>query len=110
MPDMGLGTTRHVDSVVEVPRGACQIQLVAPSMGVGVFVRCRCVADTVEFTHSVISQMRELFSKDEGVEFRPWIIEAMELPPEEESLLLAGMAMRHVAEQSLVVPEGAPCC
>jgi hypothetical protein len=110
MPDMGLGTTRHVESVFEVPRGACQQRLVAPSMGVGVFVRCRCVADTVEVTHSVICQMRELFSKDEGVEFWPWIIEAMELPPEEESLLLAGMAMRHVAERSSVVPKGAPCC
>jgi len=63
MPDAGLDTTRRIESVCEVPLGAGVLQLLVPGVGVGVSIDCRCVAD------GVISDTRELFSKDEGVEF-----------------------------------------
>jgi hypothetical protein len=46
MPDGGLDTTRRV----EVPPGAGVLQLLVPSVAVGVFVDHRCVADGVEVT------------------------------------------------------------
>jgi len=57
------------------------IRLLVPGMVVGVIIDSRCVADGVPVTRLVLSPMPELFSEDEGVEFRPGIVEAMELPP-----------------------------
>ena len=75
MPDAGLDTTRRVESVCGVPLGAGVLRLLVPGVAVGVIVDSHCVAD------GVISETRELFSKDNGVEFSPWIVEATELPP-----------------------------
>ena len=69
MPDAGLYTTRHVESVCKVPLGAGGVQLPIPGMAVGVLIDRRSVADGVEVTHSVISATRELFRKDDGVQF-----------------------------------------
>jgi len=84
MPDAGLDTTRRVESVCEVPLGAGVLRLLVPSVAVGVIIDRRCLADRV------ISATRELFSAEEGVEFRRWIVKAIELPPREVSLLPAG--------------------
>ena len=65
MPDAGLDTTRRV----EVPPGAGVLRLLVPGVAVGVFIDCQCVADRVEVRRCLISATRELFSKDEGVEF-----------------------------------------
>jgi hypothetical protein len=46
MPDAGLDTTRRV----ELPLGAGGLQLHVPSVAVGVFIECHCVADGVEVT------------------------------------------------------------
>jgi len=46
MPDAGQDTTQHV----EVPPGAGVLQLLVPSVAVGVFIDRRCVADGVEVT------------------------------------------------------------
>ena len=62
MPAAGLDTTRHVDSVCEVPLGAGVLRLLAPGVVVGDIIDHRCVAD------GVISATGELFSEDEGVE------------------------------------------
>jgi hypothetical protein len=64
MPDAGLNTMRHVESVCEDPLGAG-----VPGKAVGVFIDYCYVADGVEAMHLVISATRELFSKDEGVKF-----------------------------------------
>jgi len=69
MPDAGLDTTRHVESVCVIPLGAGVLRLLVPGVAVGVIIDRRCVADRVEVTRSVISATRELFSEDEGVEF-----------------------------------------
>jgi len=63
MPDAGLDTTRHGDSVCEFPLGAGVLRLLVPSVADGVIIDRRCVAD------GVITATRELFSDDEGVEF-----------------------------------------
>jgi hypothetical protein len=48
MPDAGLDTTRHVESVCVVPLGAGLLQLLVPCVTVGrIIVRC-CVVDGVE--------------------------------------------------------------
>jgi len=47
MPDAGLDTTRHVESVCEVPLGAGVLRLLVPGMPVGVIIQRRCVADGV---------------------------------------------------------------
>ena len=62
MPDAGLDTTRHVESVCEVPLGAGVLRLLVAGMAVAVIIDRRRVAD------SVISARRELFSEDERVE------------------------------------------
>ena len=80
MPDAGLDSTQRVESVCEVPLGAGGLQLLVPSMAVGVLIEHHCVADGVQATHSVISATRELCSGDERVDFCPWIVEVMELP------------------------------
>jgi hypothetical protein len=69
IPDAGLDTTRHVESVCMVPLGAGLLRLVVPGVAVAVIIDSRCVADGVEVTRCVISATRELFSEDEGVEF-----------------------------------------
>jgi len=69
MPDAGLDTTRRVESVWMILLGAGVLQLLVPSVAVGVINDRRCVADGVEVTGWVKLQMWELFSKDEGVEF-----------------------------------------
>jgi len=63
MLDAGLHTTRHIESVCEVPLGAGVFQLLVPGVAGGVIIDRHCVADGVK------SETRELFSKDEGVEF-----------------------------------------
>jgi len=65
MPNVGLDSTRRI----EVPPGAAVIQLVVTSLGVGVFIHGRGVADGVDVTRCVISVTRELFREDEGMEF-----------------------------------------
>ena len=97
MPDTGLDTTRRVESVWVIPLGAGVLRLLVPGVAVGVIIDRRCVADGVEVTHSVISATRELFSEDERVEFWPWIVEATEVPPWEESLSPAVTYMRLLA-------------
>jgi len=47
MPDSGLDPTRRT----EVPLGAGVVQLLVPSVVVGVFIDHHCVADGVGFTH-----------------------------------------------------------
>ena len=51
MPDVGLDTTRCVECVCKVPPGAGVLQLLVPSLAVGVFIDRRSVADRVEVTH-----------------------------------------------------------
>jgi len=51
MPDAGLDTTRHVESVCMVPLGAGVLRLLEPGVAVGVIIDCRCVADGVEVRH-----------------------------------------------------------
>ena len=63
MLDVGLDTTQRVESVYEVPLGAGVLRLRVPGVAVGVIIDQHCVAD------GVISATRELFSKDDGVEF-----------------------------------------
>jgi hypothetical protein len=50
MPDVGLDTTRRVESVCVIPLGAGMLRLLVPGVAVGVIVDCRCVADRVEVT------------------------------------------------------------
>jgi len=50
MPDVGLDTTRRVESVCKVPPGVDVLRLVVPGMAVGVLIDCRSVADGVEVT------------------------------------------------------------
>jgi hypothetical protein len=69
MPDPGLDRMQRVESVCMVPLGAGVLRLLLPGMAVGVMVDRRCVADVLAVTHGVIPAMRELFSKDEGMEF-----------------------------------------
>jgi hypothetical protein len=51
MPDSGLDTTRHVESVCIIPLGSGVLRLLVPGMAVGVIIDRRCVADGVEVTH-----------------------------------------------------------
>jgi len=106
MPDDGLDTTRHV----EVPPGAGLLWLLVPSVAVGEFIDRCCLANGVLVMCCVISATRELFSKDVGVEFGPWIVEATELPPREESLSPAGTETRFVAGGSWEFPEDHHLC
>jgi hypothetical protein len=69
MPDAGLDTTRRIESVCMVPLGAGVLRLLVPGVAVGLIIDSRCVADGVEVTRCMISATRELFSKDEEVEF-----------------------------------------
>jgi len=110
MPDVGLDTTRRVESVCMVPLGAGVLWLLVPGMEVGVIIDRRSVANRVEVTRWVISATRELFSKDEGVEYWPWIVEGMELPPWEESPSPAGTEMCLLAGGSWEFPEGPRLC
>jgi hypothetical protein len=50
MPDAGLDTTRHVESVCMVPLGAGVLRLPVPGMVVRVIIDFRCVADGLEVT------------------------------------------------------------
>jgi len=50
MPDVGLDTTRHVESVCVIPLGAGVLRLLVPGVPVGVIIDRRCVADGVEVT------------------------------------------------------------
>jgi len=94
MPDAGLDTTPHLESVCEIPPGAGVEWLLVPGVVVGVFIDCHCAAGGVEVTCWVIAAMPELFSEDERVEVLPWILEAVELPPWEESRSPAGVDTR----------------
>jgi len=69
MPDTGQNTMRNVESLCEDPPGAGVRRLLVPGVAVGVFIEGCCAVDGVEVTCSMISATRELFSKDEGVEF-----------------------------------------
>jgi len=93
MPDVGLDTMWCTESVWEVTLGAGLLRLLVPGVAVGEFIDRSCVVDRVEVTYWVICAMGELFSEDEGVEFRPWIAEAMECLLWEEFHLRAGMEM-----------------
>jgi hypothetical protein len=50
MPDAGLDTMRHVESVYMVPLGAGVLRLLIPGVAGGVIIDHRCVADGVEVT------------------------------------------------------------
>jgi hypothetical protein len=50
MPDVGLDTTRHVQSVSVIPLGAGVLRLPVPGVAVGVIIDRRCGADRVEVT------------------------------------------------------------
>jgi len=100
MLDAGLNITRHV----EVPPGAGVLRLLVPGVAVGVFIDRRCVVGGVEVTRWLISATRDLFSKDEGVQFWPWIVEGTELPPWEESLSPTGTETHLLAGGSLELP------
>jgi hypothetical protein len=50
MPDAGLDTMRHVESVCMVPLGAGVLRLLVPGVAVGVIIDRRCVVDGVEAT------------------------------------------------------------
>jgi len=106
MRDAGLDTKWRV----EVPPGAAVLRLLVPSVAVGVFIDCRCVADGVEVTRWLISATRELFSEDERVEFWPWIVEGTELPPWQESLSPTGTETRLLAGGSWEFHEGPRFC
>jgi hypothetical protein len=54
-PDVGLDTTRRVESVCMVPLGAGVLRLVVLGLAVGVMIDSGCVADGVDVTRSVIS-------------------------------------------------------
>jgi len=110
VPDAGLDTMRCIGSVCEVPLGAGVLQLLVPGVAAGVFIDRCCVADGEQAMRWVISAMQELFSEDEGVECWPWIDEATELPPWEESLLPAGMETRLLAGGCREFPEGPRFC
>jgi hypothetical protein len=71
MPDAGLDTTRRVESICMVPLGAGVLRLLVHGVAVGVIIDSRCLAEGVEVMEFVISATRELFSEDEGVEFKP---------------------------------------
>jgi len=106
MPDAGLDTTRRV----EVPPGAGLLRLLVPGVAVGVFIDHRCVAAGVEVTGWLKYATRELFSKDEGVEFWPWIVQGTELPPWEDSLSPTGTEMSLSAGGSWEFPKGPRFC
>ena len=50
MPDAGLDTTRHFESVCVILLGAGVLRLLVPGLAVGVIIDRRCVADGVEVT------------------------------------------------------------
>jgi len=50
MMDVGLDTTRRVESVCIFPLGAGVLRLLVPGVAVGVIIDRRCVADGVEVT------------------------------------------------------------
>jgi hypothetical protein len=58
-----------VEFLGEVPQGVGVLRLCVPGILVRILIDCHCVADGVEVTHRVITTMRQLFIKDEGVEF-----------------------------------------
>jgi hypothetical protein len=47
IPDMGLDTTLHIQSIIDTPLGADVQQQFEPSIVVGGFIDCRCVVDGV---------------------------------------------------------------
>jgi hypothetical protein len=51
MPDSGLDTTRHDESVCKIPLGAGVLRLHVPSMAVGELIDSHSVVDGVEVTH-----------------------------------------------------------
>jgi hypothetical protein len=51
MPDAGMDTTRHVESVCMVLLAASLLRLLVPGLAVEVIINRRCVADGVEVTH-----------------------------------------------------------
>jgi len=81
MADAGLDTMRRVKSVCNIPPRAPVLWLVVPTTGVELFIDGRSVADGVDVLHRVILARWELFSEDEVVQFWPWIVQGMELPP-----------------------------
>jgi hypothetical protein len=50
MPDVGLDTTRHVESVCVIPLGAGMLRLLVPGMAVGVIIERRCLVNGMEAT------------------------------------------------------------
>jgi len=105
MAHAGLDTTLRIESICNVPLGAG-----VPGVAVRVFIDSRCVVDEMEVTRWMISAMRVMFSADEGVQFWPWIVEATELPPCEESLSPACTKMRLLAVGSWEFPQGQRFC
>jgi len=63
MPDVGLDTTRCVESVCDIPLGAGVLRQLVPAVVVRVSIDRCCVA------RGMICATRQLFSEDEGVEF-----------------------------------------
>jgi hypothetical protein len=51
MPDAGLDTMQHIESVCVFPLGAGRLHLLVPSVAVGVIRDRRCVADVVKVTY-----------------------------------------------------------
>jgi len=109
MPDAGLDTTWRIESVCEVPPGAGVQQLLVPGVVVWVFIDHHCIADMVEVTRRLISARRELSSEDEGMEFRPWLVEDTEHPPLKETLSPAGKETWPLAGGSCEFPDGPHC-
>jgi hypothetical protein len=67
MPDVGLDTTRQVESACTVPPGAGVPRQLVPGLADALLIDCRTVADGVEVKHCVISATQEVFNADEGV-------------------------------------------
>jgi len=110
MLDVGMDATWRIETVWMVRLGAGALRLLVPCIVVAVNIYCRCVADAVDVTHWVISATRALFSKDEGVEFWPWIVQGTELPPWEESLSPGCTETRHLAGGSWEFPKVPHLC
>jgi hypothetical protein len=51
MPDAGLNTMRHIESVCMIPLGTGVLRLLSPGVAVGVIIGCHCVVGMAEVTH-----------------------------------------------------------
>jgi len=105
VPDAWQDSTWRIESDCEVHPVAGVLRLLVLGVVVGVCIECRCGADRVEVTLWAVTAMPEFFSKDEGVEFWPWIVEATEFPTGEVSLLPAGAGKASLSRGNLRIPQ-----